>query len=179
MVTHYYNLQNNLVLENASVFCTIHDYLAMKLAGNTIPIIDPTNAASFGLFDVIKGQFDTNALAIAQIDPEIIPQIMTDPCLGVGELGIPVYVGIGDNQASFLGSSNGRTDALLINMGTGGQISIYSPTYLQAKLVHFRMMDGCWLALLYAEAEATPYWRIFSTKPSEWLLVHKPVSMML
>ena len=39
-------------------------------------------------------------------------------------MGIPVYAAIGDNQASFLGAAGGRTDALLINMGTGGQVSM-------------------------------------------------------
>ena len=32
LVTHYYNLRNGLVPENAVRFCTIHDYVAMVLA---------------------------------------------------------------------------------------------------------------------------------------------------
>jgi len=39
--------------------------------------------------------------------------------------GLPVCVGIGDNQASFLGSVAEPADAVLINVGTGGQISVW------------------------------------------------------
>ena len=51
LVTHYYNLHHGLVPENAAVFCTIHDCLAMKLAGLSRPMIEPTDSASLGLYD--------------------------------------------------------------------------------------------------------------------------------
>lgn len=146
MVTHYYNLNHGLVPADAAVFCTIHDYVAMKLAGLTSPRTDPTDAASLGLYDAQKGCFDSAALEKAQIDPALIPQLMENPCLGTGILHVPIYVGIGDNQASFLGSTGGRTDALLVNVGTGSQISVYSPTYLQTDTLETRPFpDGGWL----------------------------------
>ena len=61
-VTHFYNLNNSLVPEAARLFCTIHDYVAMKLAGRTIPVMNPTNAASLGLFDMQAGIFDSEAI---------------------------------------------------------------------------------------------------------------------
>lgn len=146
LVTHYYNLNHGLVPPEAKSLCTIHDYIAMKLSGRTAPLIEPTDAASFGLYDGPGRRFDKEALKKAGIDGAILPGIIDDPCLGTGCLGIPVYAGIGDNQASFLGATGGRTDVLLVNMGTGGQISVYSPDYLQTGTLETRPFpDGGWL----------------------------------
>ena len=146
MVTHYYNVNHGLVPENAAVFCTIHDFLAMKLAGLRRPVMDTTDAASLGLYDAVNQCFDLAALEAAGIDDAFLPAIAAEPCLGVGPLGIPVYAAIGDNQASFLGAAEGRTDVLLINIGTGSQISVYSPAYVQTGTLETRPFpDGGWL----------------------------------
>ena len=146
MVTHHYNLNHGLVPENAAKFCTIHDYIAMKLAGRTAPVTEPTDAASLGLYDSLGGCFDRAALEKAGIGEELLPELMEMPCLGIGPLGIPVYAAIGDNQASFLGATGGRTDVLLVNVGTGSQISVYSPDYLQTETLETRPFpDGGWL----------------------------------
>ena len=146
LVTHAYNLHHGLVPEQAAVLCTIHDYLAMKLAGLHRPVTDPTDAASLGFFDGPAGCFDRAALAQVGMDDTLLPEIAAQPCLGTGSLGIPVYAAMGDNQASFLGATGGRTDVLLVNMGTGSQISVYSPAYLQTDTLETRPFpDGGWL----------------------------------
>jgi len=146
LVTHYYNLNHGLVPERAKYLCTIHDYLAMKFAGRTIPVTEPTDAASLGLYDGPGHRFDPAALEKAGIDPAMLPEVVTDPCLGTGMLGIPVYAALGDNQASFLGATGGRTDVLLVNMGTGGQVSVYSADHLQTQTLETRPFpDGGWL----------------------------------
>jgi len=146
LVTHAYNLRHGLVPETAAKLCTFQDYLAMYLSGRTVPVTDPTDAASLGLYDLQHHRFDPEALEKAGIDTGILPEIAANPCLGCGELGIPVYNAIGDNQASFLGAANGRTDVLLINMGTGGQISVFSPDYLETETLETRPFpDGGWL----------------------------------
>ncbi len=146
MVTHYHHLNHQQVPDKAVTFCTIHDYVAMRLAGRTSPAVDPTDAASFGLYDAARGCFDHEALQAAGIGGTILPPLMETPYLGTGPLGIPVYAGIGDNQASFLGAAEGRTDVLLINVGTGSQISIYSPVALQTETLETRPFpDGGWL----------------------------------
>ena len=146
LVTHYYNLHHGLVPENAAKLCTVQDYLAMKFSGRTVPVTDATNAASLGLYDPKIHGFDPVALKACGIDPSLLPDITTTPRLGTGILGIPVYAAIGDNQASFLGAAGGRTDALLINMGTGGQISVYSSDFLQIPSLETRPFpDGGWL----------------------------------
>lgn len=146
LVTHAYNLHHGLVPAEAKSLCTIHDYIAMKLSGRTTALTDPTDAASLGFYDGPNGCFDTAALEKAGIDAAMLPELINDPCLGTGALGIPVYAGIGDNQASFLGATGGRTDVLLVNMGTGSQISVYSPAYLQTETLETRPFpDGGWL----------------------------------
>lgn len=146
LVTHAFNLHYGLVPESAVKLCTIHDWLAMKLAGRSIPVTDPTDAASLGVYDLQHRCFDPVALEKIGMDPVILPEIVTEPLLGCGKLGIPVCAAIGDNQASFLGATEGRKDVLLVNMGTGGQISVYSPDYLQTDTLETRPFpDSGWL----------------------------------
>ena len=146
MVTHYYNINHGLVPENAAVFCTIHDFLAMKLAGLSRPLTEPTNASSFGLFDGPNGCFDKAAMKASGIDDTLVPGLIENPCLGIGPLGLPVYAAIGDNQVSFLGATRGRTDVLLVNIGAGSQISVYSPAHIHTQTMETRPFpDGGWL----------------------------------
>lgn len=146
LVTHAYNLRHGLVPETAVKLCTIQDYLAMAFSGMTAPVTDPTDAASLGLYDLQNGLFDPEALKKAGINADMLPEIASGPCLGCGSWGIPVYNAIGDNQASFLGAAKGRTDMLLVNMGTGGQISVFSPEYLETDTLETRPFpDGGWL----------------------------------
>ena len=146
LVTHGYNLHHQLVPDRAVKLCTIQDYLAMKLAGKTTPVTDITDAASLGCFHLQDSCFDREALEKAGIATAMLPEVFSGARLGTGSLGIPVYKAIGDNQASFLGAAAGRRDVLLINMGTGGQVSVYSPTYLETQTLETRPFpDGGWL----------------------------------
>ena len=113
-VTHFYNQQNGLVPPDAVVFCTIHDYVAMKLAGRTAPLIHASDAASFGDFEIAENRF-------AHPHPYLPP--VTDRTTTLGRYGdIPVAVAIGDNQAGFIGTGC-TADTVLFNVGTGSQIS--------------------------------------------------------
>lgn len=146
MVTHFYNLHHGLVPEGAVCLCTIGDYIAMKLAGLTRPRIEPTNGASLGLFDPGKRCFDPAAFLRAEMDEAILPEIARTPLLGTGALGIPVYAAIGDNQAAFLGAVGSQQDALLMNVGTGSQVAVYSPEYMRVPGLETRPFpDGGWL----------------------------------
>ena len=124
LTTHFYLVQNDLVSEKAAVFCSISDYVAMSLVHTASPVVHASNAASFGLFDVEKNTFDANALQEAGIDSSLLP-VVTNKTQILGRMpdGIPVSVAIGDNQASFLGSVC-EPDAILVNVGTGSQVSV-------------------------------------------------------
>lgn len=123
LTSHFYLVQNDLVSGKAAVFCTIQDYVAMSLVGAASPVVHASDAASFGLFDVEKNAFDMTALLEAGIDPSLLPVVTNKTqILGRTPDGIPVSVAIGDNQASFLGSVC-DPDAILVNVGTGSQVS--------------------------------------------------------
>jgi len=138
MVTHLYNLKHNLVPKNACCFCTIHSFIAMKLAGLTRPVIDASDAASLGLFDLTRNEFDHTAMEKAGIDPNLLPDVAIGSFLGWDGFGLPIAVAIGDNQASFLGTTRGKTDCLLINVGTGSKVSIYSKTQIYCPALELR-----------------------------------------
>ncbi len=126
LVTHMYNLKNNLVPKNAAKICTIMDYLGMVLTRRKEPYIHSSNAASLGMFDVAKKCFMKEELKKLAVDIDILPKV-TDSYDVIGVYkGIPVMTAIGDNQASFLGSVKNMEKSILVNMGTGGQVSVLS-----------------------------------------------------
>lgn len=138
LVTHLYNCRNNLVPEGAAKVCTIMDYLGMRLTGRRTPLMHSSNAASLGLYDAKKNGFRADILQKAGADADILPEV-TDDFISIGSYkGIPVSAAIGDNQASFLGSVENAADSVLVNMGTGGQISVLSDTYFTAKGIEAR-----------------------------------------
>lgn len=143
MMTHYYNMKNGLVPEGAVGICTIMDYIAMILTGNHQPMIDPSNAASLGLFDNKKLSFDMRACQRAGIDTSFLP-IVVDSQTVIGKyLGkVPVIAAIGDNQASFIGSVRDFAESIHITVGTSSQISVYTPDYLPAQGVDVRPLPG-------------------------------------
>ena len=110
-VTHSYNLDNGLVPENAKWAMTIQDYIGMKLVGQHLPQMHISNSESFGAPNWVK-----LASMIRTTDKNV--------SIGSTAEGIPVAVALGDNQASFIGSVRSSIDSVLINMGTGGQISV-------------------------------------------------------
>lgn len=138
LVTHLYNCRNNLVPEGAAKVCTIMDYLGMRLTGRRTPLMHSSNAASLGLYDAKKNGFRADILQKAGADADVLPEV-TDDFISVGSYkGILVSAAIGDNQASFLGSVENAADSVLVNMGTGGQISVLSDTYFTAKGIEAR-----------------------------------------
>lgn len=122
--TYFYHTINNMVPESATKICTIHDYVAMKLASLNTPIMHTSDAASYGLFDIENSRFDEEAILKAGLKVDMFPEVTNENrILGKKDGKIPVSVAIGDNQASFLGSVCDVEECLLVNVGTGSQIS--------------------------------------------------------
>jgi sedoheptulokinase len=125
IVTHHYNVRHGLVPKDAVALCTIVDYAAMRLGRATFPVTDPTNAAGLGIFDLRRGELNHGSMERLGMDPRFLPSIETTyPVIGECHAGVPVIVGLGDNQASFLGSVRETAGAVLVNVGTGSQISV-------------------------------------------------------
>jgi len=123
--THFYNIENNLAPKGAQV-CSIADFAAMKLVNASNPIMHPTMSASFGV------DF-ANAL------PEVADGYHI---VGKTDGGIPVSVAIGDNQASFLGSVRDMENSVLVNVGTGSQVSVTANEVYDLADLEFRPYVG-------------------------------------
>ena len=146
LVTHLYNERNGLVPTEAETFCTIMDYFGMVLTGRKQPLVHTSNAASFGFFDVKNGCFQEDKVAVVWLDSAVLPAV-TDRMEILGSYqGIPVTAAIGDNQASFLGAVGDKENTVLLNMGTGGQISVISTEYFETSGIEARpFLDGKYL----------------------------------
>ena len=146
LITHLYNRKHGLVPECAVQLSTICDYMGMKLTGRARPLMHITNAASLGFFDVDHGCFLEKAFADCGGDVEILPEVTEEFDVIGTYRGIPVTAALGDNQASFLSSVGPNYHTALINMGTGGQISILSPAPVQGENIETRpFMKGSYL----------------------------------
>ena len=114
---------------------TIMDYLVGVLSGRLC--IDYSNAAGWGIYDIINNKWYGDMLEAMAIPEDMLPEII---CSGevAGYLTpvaaekislserVKVYVPIGDNQASYYGAGKGRKGAAVINIGTSGQITVPS-----------------------------------------------------
>lgn len=134
LTTHYYNVQNNLVPKDAVMLSTIHDYIVCILT-NQKPVTHSSDAGSLGFFDLKNLCFDENALGKVGIDSNFLPEVYSDTAIA-GKTncdflpnGIPVGVAIGDNQASFLGSVAEPEKSVLVNVGTGSQVSFVTNSF--------------------------------------------------
>jgi sugar (pentulose or hexulose) kinase len=135
-------------LPPAGTACFLADTFAARLAGRA-PVTDATLAASSGLFDVAAGQWDravAGALGLPRtMFPEVRPsgEPLGTLTAGMAEAtglpaGVRVCVGMGDHQASFLGSVADRHDTLLVNVGTGGQVAAYTEGFVHDSLLETR-----------------------------------------
>ena len=126
------------VPDGAESFCTVMDYLGMILTGRKSPLVHAGNAAGLGMYDVKKGSFISEVFKKMSTGMEILPEITEElEILGTYK-GIPVCVAIGDNQASFLGPVDSAKDTILVNMGTGGQVSVYTEEYFSVDGIETR-----------------------------------------
>jgi len=126
----------------AAAICTVADYIAIRLAGRARPYLHSSNAASLGAFDLRRGCFLKETLEAAGIDCTLLPSV-TDGYSTVGKYhGIPLAVAIGDNQASFFASVNVPEGAVLVNIGTGSQISFTTSAFEARSGMEVRPLAG-------------------------------------
>jgi len=116
---------------------------------NTAPVSEPTMAGSAGVFDVTSRNWDNNAIAALGLSSELFPEIqevsssaglLTAAVAGQTGLraGIPVSAAIGDHQASFLGSVANRSTTVLLNIGTGAQVAVFTDGFDFAPPIELR-----------------------------------------
>jgi sugar (pentulose or hexulose) kinase len=137
--TLFWLKENDVLPDEPSTPCFLPDFVAMRMTDNE-PVTDPTNAGSSGIFDVIHRQWDQDLIRRLGLQEIPLPEVKK-PTEIIGGLiseasrktglpeGTPVCVACGDNQASFLGSVADKHGSVLVNIGTGGQVSLWTPKY--------------------------------------------------
>ena len=141
---------------SAAHFATVHEWLLSRLAGRAVARTDPTFAHSTGLSAPAGSAWRYDLIDAIAIDPSLFPRIApagteigttngtANGLAGILRDGIPVFVGLGDNQASFLASA-GVSD-ISVNIGTGGQISVALETFKEIGGLDTRpFVDGRYL----------------------------------
>ncbi len=123
-VTDFYNREKGIRPENAVSYCTIQDYFVMRLCSLKTPVIHKTDFLSFG------NGVECNAATV------------TDGYILAGKYKeIPVAVAIGDNQASVFSTLD--EESVLVNVGTGSQVSVIAHEPIEAENVETRpYFDG-------------------------------------
>lgn len=142
LITHLYNLQEGMAPKQASSVATIADYFAMKLTGAKEPVLHSSHAASLGLYDIRNHTWREDILHCFGAESAILPRTVSGFETVGSYRGIPVAVAIGDNQASFLGSVRCADEQVLLNLGTGGQVSLLSDCPLEAEEIEARPFCG-------------------------------------
>ncbi|MBK9387671.1 MAG: glycerol kinase GlpK [Planctomycetes bacterium] len=90
---------------------TIDTWLAWKLSAGALHVTDASNASRTSLFDLARGAWDAELLALFDVPREILPEVRaTSGVLGElrapGELsGIPLAALVGDQQAALHGQA--------------------------------------------------------------------------
>ena len=129
---YWLNLQDALP-DPPVIACFVPDAVVSFLTGTAV-VCEPTLAGSSGIFDIRANCWDTTLLERLELPAGLFPSVgnagdvvgglRRELAEAVGlEPGTPVTVALGDNQASFIGSAPEPGRSLLLNVGTGGQIS--------------------------------------------------------
>ncbi len=149
--------------ENSSEYeglqvCTIASFIMGKLSG--CYSLDESIAASLGVYDIHAKCWNAPQLQALGIPLSLFSSVVPS-CSPVGKvlpsvgklLGLSpntlVCSPIGDNQASFLGST-GFCSAALVNIGTGGQLSIPGERENASPTVEVRPLLGSDFLEVYA-----------------------------
>ena len=126
LATHLWNVQNGCVPRGARRIASVMDALALRLTGESEPVMHASIAASLGGYSPETGDFMRERLGeLACVLPRVTrKEGLAGRYAAASGRTIPVATPIGDNQASFLGSADALEESVLVNVGTGSQISM-------------------------------------------------------
>ncbi|HVX10336.1 MAG TPA: FGGY family carbohydrate kinase [Pirellulales bacterium] len=150
-----YWLAHQDMLPRRARACFLVDFLAAVMT-RTAPLTDPTSAASSGLFDVRASAWDERTIEALGLSSTLFPSVgragerqgslHSSWAAKTGLVaGLPVCVGLGDNQASVYGSVADLPDTVLVNVGTGGQVTAWSDRFLYSRNLETRPFPGGYL----------------------------------
>ena len=136
MATTLFWLNEHKKLPARTSACFLMDFFVAMITGGSL-VTDPTVAASAGILNVVQRNWDrdaTDALGLHHVQLSdvkeadqpagcLLPEFSESTGLPAG---LPVSVPIGDHQASFLGSISDIHNSVLLNVGTGAQVAVFS-----------------------------------------------------
>jgi len=142
-------LSKNNKLSEGTVALTIADYVAVCLTG--VIATEATHAASWGIFNPQKSMWDAEVVDKLGITKDVLPEVnSTAQSLGTIRSALAKQLGlgnnvqvcspVGDNQAGIIGAAGFAGDAAVLNLGTGGQISIPQKEYKFVETLETRPM---------------------------------------
>jgi sugar (pentulose or hexulose) kinase len=96
-------------------------FAAGQVEGQRAKYLHPTDAAAWGLFDLLEGTWSQRACEVAGIEVNSLPQVS----MGVQPItpGSNVQVAVGDQQAALLGADL-SPGWISVNLATGCQVSV-------------------------------------------------------
>lgn len=111
---------------------SLPDHVLSRLSGQPA-VIDPTNAASCGMFDVRAGAWSAEAVALLGLEGFHLPPICADAravpyTFSLHGVELQCHVPVGDHQCALLGSML-QAGELSVNVATGSQVSTLSDTF--------------------------------------------------
>lgn len=133
-LTLYWMRRNGRLPPQAKAL-SIMEFITARLAGGH-PVTEPTCAAGSGIFNVVRRDWDRDAIAALELPESMFPEVC-EAGTQVGRLadnvatriglpaGLPVAAPLGDQQAGFVGSVKDRAQCGHLNVGTGAQIAAF------------------------------------------------------
>lgn len=121
-----------------AVALSIADFVVASLCG--ILATEPTLAASWGLLDLVHSDWDASRVQQLSIPQAVLPALHPS-AMPLGALtraaqagldlpaSVAVCAPVGDNQASVIGVAGWEPDICVLNLGTGGQVSLLRSDY--------------------------------------------------
>ena len=113
------------------------------------PVSDPTDAVGWGVYDLTQMKWNYELTTSLGLNKSLLINL-ADSCTKAGSLvphmaeqlgvnsGIPVSIASGDHQCSFAGTVADYTNTVAINVGTGGQASVYIDNPTQRSWLELR-----------------------------------------
>lgn len=145
-------MKSHGLLPKEALALFIMDHFGAKLTGGR-PVTEPSCAGSSGVLNVRTRQWDSESIVALGLSETLFPEIR-EANEQIGQLslqassasglpqGIPVFAPIGDHQASFIGSVTDRTTSVLVNVGTGAQVAVYTDDFAFEPPVELRPFPG-------------------------------------
>ncbi|MGC8466225.1 MAG: FGGY-family carbohydrate kinase [Acidimicrobiales bacterium] len=108
---------------------TLNTWVLQSLTRGEVFTCDASNAAMTGITDTLVTRYDSDVLAMLELDEHMLPAIVaTHGNLGSyasGGRSLPITASLGDQQASMIGQGILQERAAKVTLGTGAMVDLY------------------------------------------------------